>query len=209
MNRKSVRVAIVEDDPIIREWLASVIDSTEGFTSVGQYGDSETALTQFNRSPPDVVLMDIILPGKSGIEATRKLKQQNPAVDVVILTVQENDDMVFQALCAGASGYLTKNIPPERLIEAINEVRKGGAPMSTNIARMVVDSFRRNEESPLSQRETEVLLHLSRGKSYTMIAEELFIDGETVRSHIKNIYRKLEVNSKAGAIAKAMKEKLI
>lgn len=209
MNRKSVRVAIVEDDPIIREWLASVIDSTEGFVSVGQYGDSETALTHFNRSPPDVVLMDIILPGKSGIEATRKLKHQNPAVDVVILTVQENDDMVFQALCAGASGYLTKNIPPERLIEAINEVRKGGAPMSTNIARMVVDSFRRNEESPLSQRETEVLLHLSRGKSYTMIAEELFIDGETVRSHIKNIYRKLEVNSKAGAIAKAMKEKLI
>ncbi len=209
MNRKPVRVAIVEDDPIIREWLATVIDATEGFASVGQYGDSETALAHFNRYPPDVVLMDIILPGKSGIEATRKLKQQNPAVDVVILTVQENDDMVFQALCAGASGYLTKNIPPERLIEAINEVRKGGAPMSTNIARMVVDSFRRNAESPLSQRETEVLLHLSRGKSYTMIAEELFIDGETVRSHIKNIYRKLEVNSKADAIAKAMKEKLI
>ncbi|MBX2993136.1 MAG: response regulator transcription factor [Bacteroidetes bacterium] len=209
MNKSTVRVAIIEDDPVIRNWLASVLDSSDEFACVGQYGDCETALARNVKTPPDLVLMDIILPGKSGIEGTRKFKQQHPGVDVVILTVQENDEMVFQALCAGASGYLTKNISPARLIGALKEVRNGGAPMSTNIARMVVESFRKNIESPLTQRETEVLHHLSRGKSYTMIADELFIDGETVRSHIKNIYRKLEVSSKADAIAKAMKERLI
>lgn len=209
MKDKAARVVIVEDDPVICHWLASVLDSSDGFVCVGQYGDCETALARSSKNPPDLVLMDIVLPGKSGIEGTWKFKQHHPAVDVVILTVQENDDMVFQALCAGASGYLTKNISPARLIEALNEVRAGGAPMSTNIARMVVESFRKNSESPLTQRETEVLHHLSRGKSYTMIADELFVDGETVRSHIKNIYRKLEVSSKADAIAKAMRERLI
>lgn len=209
MTNKAVKVAIVEDDSVIRDWLASVINASEGFSCVGQYGECETALASITKNPPDLVLMDIVLPGKSGIDGTRKFKQQHPEVDVVILTVQENDEMVFQALCAGASGYLTKNISTARLIEALKEVRNGGAPMSTNIARMVVDSFRKNNKSPLTQRETEVLHQLSRGKSYTMIADELFVDGETVRSHIKNIYRKLEVSSKADAIAKAMKERLI
>jgi len=209
MPESCVNIVIVEDDPVIRNWLASIIGSSKGFTCRGQYGDLESALAGLSLQPPDIVLMDIVLPGKSGIEGTRKLKQLYPNIDILILTVQENDDMVFQALCAGASGYLTKNITPRRLIEAINEIRNGGAPMSTNIARMVVSSFRRSAESPLTPRETEVLHLFSRGKSYSMIANELFIDGETVRSHIKNIYRKLEVNSKANAIAKAMKDRLI
>lgn len=209
MAERIIDIVIIEDDPVIREWLASVISSSPGFACVGRYGDVETALARMDEDPPDIVLMDIVLPGKSGIDGTRKLKQRNPNIDVLILTVHENDDMVFQALCAGASGYLTKNITPNRLLEAIREVRNGGAPMSTNIARMVVASFRTNTESPLTLRETEVLHLLSRGKSYTVIADELFIDGETVRSHIKNIYRKLEVNSKAEAIEKAMKDRLI
>ncbi len=209
MTKETVKVIVVEDDPVIREWLGSVIDSSHGFRCTGLYSNGETAIAHLGKPPVDVVLMDIILPGKSGIECTKKLKQMHPKIDVIILTVQENDEMVFQALCAGASGYLTKNVSSQRLIEAIKEVRSGGAPMSTNIARMVVQSFRRNTESPLTQRETEVLHLLARGKSYTMIADELFVDGETVRSHIKNIYRKLEVNSKADAIAKAMRERLI
>jgi DNA-binding NarL/FixJ family response regulator len=209
MPVKSVKILVVEDDPVIREWLASVINSSPGFVCTGGCEDAETALDEVRARTPDLVLMDIVLPGKSGIEATKKIKQYKPDIDVLILTVHENDEMVFRALCAGASGYLTKNITPDRLIEAINEVRKGGAPMSTNIARMVVDSFRKSAKSPLTPRETEVLHLLSRGKSYTMIADQLFIDGETVRSHIKNIYRKLEVNSKADAIAKATKDRLI
>jgi DNA-binding NarL/FixJ family response regulator len=116
---------------------------------------------------------------------------------------------VFDALCAGASGYLTKNISPQKLIDSIQEVQQGGAPMSTNIARMVINSFHRSNQSPLSPRETEILLQLSRGKSYSMIADELFINKETVRTHIKNIYQKLNVNSKADAIQKANKDRLI
>jgi DNA-binding NarL/FixJ family response regulator len=209
MTHNTIVVAVVEDDPLIRTWLASVINGTKGYCCLGAFSDFESALPVITERLPDVVLMDIVLPGKSGIEGTKKIKQLVPDVDVVVLTVQENDEMVFQALCAGAAGYLTKNISPEKLIDAIREVYDGGAPMSTNIARMVVESFRKTSESPLTQRETEVLFHLSRGKSYTMIANTLFIDGETVRSHIKNIYRKLEVNTKADAIAKAVKDKLI
>lgn len=202
-------VAVVEDDPVIRDWIAGILTGAEGFSCVGTYGDSEAGLGKILAEPPDVVLMDIVLPGISGIEATRRIKEHTADVDVLVLTVHENDDLVFQALCAGASGYLTKNTSPERLLEAIREVRDGGAPMSTSIARMVVESFRKNTNSPLTARETQVLQLLSRGKSYSMIAAELFIDGETVRSHIKNIYRKLEVNSKADAIARAMRDRLI
>jgi DNA-binding NarL/FixJ family response regulator len=206
---KPVRILVVEDDPVIREWLASVINASPGFVCTGECEDAETALEEVRSRPPDIVLMDIVLPGKSGIEGTKRIKQHRPDIDVLILTVHENDDMVFQALCAGAAGYLTKNITPDRLLGAISEIRNGGAPMSTNIARMVVESFRKSVQSPLTPRETEVLHLLSRGMSYTMIADQLFIDGETVRSHIKNIYRKLEVNSKADAIAKATKDRLI
>jgi DNA-binding NarL/FixJ family response regulator len=153
--------------------------------------------------------MDIGLPGISGIEGIKRIKNIRPNIDILTVTVHDEGEKIFNALCAGASGYLTKNISPQKLIEAIDEVLNGGAPMSTNIARFVIRSFQRSNDSPLTSRETEVLQHLSKGKSYTMIADELYINKETVRTHIKNIYQKLNVNSKAGAIEKATKDRLI
>jgi DNA-binding NarL/FixJ family response regulator len=128
---------------------------------------------------------------------------------LVVVTVYENDELVFKALCAGASGYLTKNMPPQKLIESLTELENGGAPMSTNIARLVVSSFHKNRQSPLTARELEVLELLASGKSYSTIADQLFVDKETIKSHIKNIYLKLEVHSKAEAIEKARKSKYI
>ena len=153
--------------------------------------------------------MDIELPGMSGIDAIPKIKAILPDTHVVVVTVYENDDLVFKALCEGASGYLTKNTPSAKLIESLKELDSGGAPMSTNIARMVVSSFHKNRQTPLTARELEVLELLSSGKSYSTIATQLFIDKETVKSHIKNIYLKLEVHSKAEAIEKARKSKYI
>ncbi len=204
-----LRVVIVEDDKLIREGFANLINDSEKYICVGHYDTCENTLKNLGKDDPQIILMDIGLPGISGIEGIRRIKRVKPQTDIIVVTVHEDDMKVFEALCAGASGYLTKNITPKELIEAIDETQKGGAPMSTNIARMVVRSFQRNNESPLSSRETEVLQHLARGKSYTMIADELFIDKETVRSHIKNIYRKLEVNSKSEAIDKASKERFI
>jgi DNA-binding NarL/FixJ family response regulator len=153
--------------------------------------------------------MDIELPGMNGIEGIEKIKKLRPRTNIIVVTVYDNDSLVFQALCAGAGGYLTKNMQPARLLEAIKDIQEGGAPMSTNIARMVVSSFQKNRNSPLTSRETEVLELLSKGKSYSTIADELFVDKETIRTHIKNIYWKLEVHSKAEAIEKALKNKLI
>ena len=158
---------------------------------------------------PDIVLMDIGLPGISGVEGIKRIKRARPKIDILTVTVHDEDEIVFNSLCAGASGYLTKNITPQRLIEAIKEVKQGGAPMSTNIARLVIRSFQKSTVSPLTPRETEVLQHLAKGKSYTMIADKLYINKETVRTHIKNIYKKLNVNSKAAAIEKATKDRLI
>ena len=205
----TIKIAMVEDDQLIRESLAALIKGTDGFTLLGSYESCEQFFENDLEIPPDIVLMDIDLPGISGIEGTQKVKAQYKESDVLMLTVHENDELVFKALCAGACGYLTKNVQPARLIESIKDAHNGGAPMSTRIARMVVESFQKSTASPLTERETEILNLLSRGKSYKMIADDLFIDKETVRTHIKNIYRKLEVHSKAEAIEKALKEKLI
>jgi len=206
---KLLRVVIVEDDKLIREGFASLVNESDRFTCVASYDICEDALKNLSKDDPQIILMDIGLPGISGIEGIRRIKKLRPQVDIIVVTVHNDDHIVFEALCAGASGYLTKNISPGKLLDAMDEVQRGGAPMSTNIARIVVRSFQKNTKSPLSSRETEVLQLLSRGKSYTMIADELFIDKETVRTHIKNIYRKLEVNSKAGALERAGKERLI
>jgi len=206
---KLLRVVVVEDDKLIREGFANLINESDKYICTAHYDTCEDAIKNLTKDDPQIILMDIGLPGISGIEGIRRIKKIRPQIDIIVVTVHEDDHKVFEALCAGASGYLTKNISPQKLLEAIDETQKGGAPMSTNIARMVVRSFQRNNESPLSTRETEVLQHLARGKSYTMIADELFIDKETVRTHIKNIYRKLEVNSKSEAIEKANRERLI
>lgn len=208
-NSALVRIVIVEDDDLIRESFVNLINEDERFICIADYDNCEEAIRNISKDEPHLVLMDIGLPGISGIEGIRRIKKIQPEIDIITITVHDDDEKVFDALCAGASGYLTKNVSPDRLLLAIDEVRKGGAPMSTKIAKMVIRSFQKSNQSPLTSRETEVLQHLSRGKSYTMIASDLFINKETVRTHIKNIYQKLNVNTKAGAIEKATKERLI
>jgi len=204
-----ITVAIVEDDTDIRESLTLLINGTPGFSCIGTYRDCETALDGIVDDPPEVVLMDLGLPGMSGIEGTRLLKERLDELSLVVLTVHDESKLVFEALCAGACGYLLKDTPPAKLLEAIRETRDGGAPMSTQIARLVVGSFRTNPHEALTPRETEVLEQLCKGKSYKMIADTLFISEETVRRHIKHIYKKLQVGSKSEAVAKALKEKLV
>jgi DNA-binding NarL/FixJ family response regulator len=206
---RKIRVGIIEDDQLIREGFNQLINSEEKCECVASYGSCEAALKDIENHLFDVFLVDIELPGISGIEGIPKIKGILPNVNIIVITVHENDDLVFQALCGGATGYLTKNISPTKLIDSIIEANTGGAPMSTRIARMVVGSFQKNLNSPLTKRETQVLELLSKGKSYSTIADELFVDKETIRTHIKNIYLKLEVHSKADAIEKALKNKLI
>lgn len=203
------RISIIEDNEVVREGYALLIDSVGGHKVVSTYNNCEDALRHLERDRPDIILMDLELPGMNGIEGTQKIKKILPKVDIIVITVHANSELVFQALCAGACGYITKNVGHTKLLDAISEVRNGGAPMSSNIARMVVQSFQRNTNSPLTPRETEVLELLAKGKSYTIIANELFVHKETIKSHIKNIYFKLQVNSKADAIEKALKERLI
>ena len=204
-----ITVSIIEDDCDIRESLALLINGTPGFGCLAAYSSCEKGIKNILKDPPDVVLMDIGLPGMSGIEGIKILKEKMPELDIMVLTIQSDDRIVFEALCAGACGYMMKDTPPAQLLDAIRESYGGGAPMSTRIARMVVESFKITQQTNLTQRETEVLTHLCKGKSYKMIADDLFISEETVRRHIKNIYRKLEVHSKSEAVAKAFKEKLV
>ena len=204
-----ISVAIVEDERDIREAMALSLDALDGMVCVATYPDCESALSGLAEAEPDVVLMDIGLPGMSGIEGVARVRKLLPEVDIIMVTVYQDDARVFDALCAGARGYLTKNVAPGRLAEAIREVHAGGAPMSAAIARMVVDSLRRKPDSPLTPRETEVLKGLCDGLSYKMIAEALFISETTVHTHIKNIYRKLEVHSQTEAVARAFRDRLV
>lgn len=204
-----IRVAIIEDDETIREGYAYLIGNTGGYKVVGAYPSFEDAAKKLVHDDPDVLLLDVELPGISGIDAMPKIKKLLPETHILILTVYEQELLIFRALGNGAAGYLTKNTPPEKIIAAIHEVMEGGGPMSAHIARMVIHSFQRNEESPLTRRETEILEQIATGKSRKRIAQELFIDLETVKSHIKNIYHKLNVHSKADAIKTAKDNKFI
>ncbi|MDH5400054.1 MAG: response regulator transcription factor [Cyclobacteriaceae bacterium] len=209
MNYFRSRIIIVEDNDAVREGFALIINSISNYVVVNTYDNAEDAIKNLKKDRPDIVIMDLELPGMNGIEAISIIKKLNSGIDIIVNTIYENSDLVFQALCAGANGYLTKNTSHAELLEAIDELVNGGAPMSYRIAKMVVRSFQKNPNSPLSARETQVLELLSKGKSYSMIAEELFITKETAKSHIKNIYSKLQVNSKSEAIAKATQDKLI
>lgn len=209
MNYFRSRIVIVEDNDVVREGFALIINSISNYYVVNTYDNAEEALKNLRKDKPEIVLMDLELPGMSGIEAIAAIKKLNPSVEILVNTIYENSELVFQALCAGASGYITKNTNHTELLNAIREVIQGGAPMTSNIAKMVVRSFQKNPHSPISARETEVLELLSKGKSYSMIAKDLFITKETAKSHIKNIYAKLQVNSKSEAIAKATRDKLI
>jgi DNA-binding NarL/FixJ family response regulator len=194
------RIVIIEDNVVIREGFAGLIDSSADYEVCGQYGNCEDALKALSNDMPELVLMDIDLPGINGIEGTTRIKKRRSECIVMIITVLEDSDKVFQSLCAGAGGYIVKNSDTDQIIQNIKEAFAGGAPMSLQIAKMVVQSFTRSTDSPLTERETSVLKGIAEGKSYSKIALDLFISKETVRSHIKNIYQKLAVNSKADAL---------
>lgn len=208
MNHNSIHIAIVEDDNEIRQTLTLIIDGSQGFSCKYAFPDGESAMASIPNLPVDVVLMDIDLPGKNGIEVTRHLKKQCPDLDFIMLTVQSDDDSIFESLCVGASGYLLKDTNPADLLIHIKEVFEGGSPMSSQIARRIINSFR-IIENPLSERETEVLRMLSKGMNYKEVADEIFLSPHTVKTHIKNIYAKLHVNNRAEAIYKALRQKLI
>jgi DNA-binding NarL/FixJ family response regulator len=203
------RVLIVEDDAEIRNSFTLIVNSSQKFTVVNSYGSCEDAIDNIGRDKPEIVLMDIELTGMNGIQGAKVIKDKNPHIDIIMVTVYEDSELVFEALKAGASGYITKSANYLELLTALEEIVKGGAPMSSRIARMVIDNFHVNPNSPLTKRETEILQLISEGKTYTQISEELFISKETAKTHIKNIYSKLQVNSKSEAIAKANLEKLI
>jgi DNA-binding NarL/FixJ family response regulator len=206
----NIPVAIVEDNAALRTSLAQLIDSAPNLVCVGAFADAEDLLDRLQTCKPDVVLMDIGLPGMSGVEALPRLKEARPTAEVLMLTVYDDDKRIFEAVCAGASGYLLKKTPPEQILQAILDIRRGGAPMTPKIARRVIEMFRGASPTSqfsrqLSQREEEVLNALVEGLSYKMIADQLYISIDTVRSHIKHIYEKLHVNSKAQAIALALR----
>ncbi len=204
-----IRVAIVEDDDEIRQTLALIIDGTPDFSCKCTFSNCEDAIVSLPDDVPDVVLMDINLPGMNGIEGVSILKEQLTVVDFIMLTIQQDDDSIFNSLLAGATGYLVKDTPPGELLQSIKEVHEGGSPMSTHIARKIVTSFKAATSSPLTERETEILQKLCDGDNYKVIADALFVSGHTVRAHIKNIYEKLHVHSRAEAVSKALKDRLI
>jgi len=203
----SIQIAIVEDEKTVREGLKLLIDGTEGYKCVAAYPNAEEALQNIFEIQPDVVLMDIHLPGISGIECVAKLKEKEPDFQIVMLTIYEDDEQIFKSLAAGAHGYILKKTAPAKLLEAISEVHQGGSPMSSQIARRVVDFFQTQEVSSaetenLSVREKEILSYLSKGYRYKEIADILCISLETVRTHIRNIYEKLHVHSRTEALLK-------
>ena len=211
-----INIVIVEDNKTIRAGLKMLIDGTEGYQCVADFTDCESMLTIIEQIAPDILLMDIELPGMSGIEGIKKLKGILPTLTILVLTIYEENRLIFEALKAGASGFLVKKTPPARLLEAIKEAYEGGSPMSTHIARKVVEYFQKNAPAPsdkpeiaLTPREKELLTDLVNGKNYKAISNASCISIETVRFHFRNIYKKLHVHSQSQAVAKAIREKLI
>ena len=207
MKKMPIKVAIVEDNDEVRENLSILINTTDGFDCIESFNSCENALKILPSKKTDVVLMDINLIGINGIECTRKLKELMPETQIIMLTVYEDTDSIFESLKAGASGYLLKRTSTDKILEAIDEVYKGGSPMSNQIARRVVQSFQKPihphmEELNLSKREMEILDCLSKGYRYKEIAEILFISIDTVRSHIRKIYEKMHVRSRTEAVIK-------
>lgn len=206
----NITVCLVEDDPGLRESVFSYLQEAPGIRCLGAYGSAEEALKEIPRQKPSVVLMDINLPAMSGIQCVAKLKELSLSVQIMMFTVYEDSDQVFEALVAGACGYLLKSTPPEKLLEAIRDAHKGGSPMSSHIARKVVQYFHRapprDEMAGLSKREEEVLHHLAQGCLYKEIADQLSISIDTVRKHLNSIYGKLHVHSRTDAVVKYLQK---
>jgi DNA-binding NarL/FixJ family response regulator len=214
---RAIRVGIIEDRREIREGLALLIDATDGFACAGRWGSMEGALEAIGAggtSLPDVVLVDLGLPGMSGIDGIRLLRGRHPDLLLIVLSIYDEDQRIFQALCAGANGYLVKKTAPAELIEALKEAVHGGAPMSPHIARKVLALFRRVRptdppEYGLTPREMELLQLMAQGHHYKTAADKLGVTRSTVSFHLQQIYRKLQVESKSEAVAKALREGLL
>jgi DNA-binding NarL/FixJ family response regulator len=211
-----IRVAIFEDNKHLRETFQFLLSNTDGFSCVGAYPDCSDILNDMEASPCDVVLMDIEMPGMNGIDATRIIKQNFPQLNILIQTVFYEDDYIFNAICAGASGYILKSTTPDGYLQAIKDVQSGGSPMTPGIARRVIELFKHNlqpaaaaKDYSLTTQEKKVLQLLVAGKSYKMIAAELFVAFDTVKSHISNVYAKLHVHSGTEAVALAIKDKIV
>lgn len=209
-----IKVTIIEDRREIREGLGMLISYTEGFECTGKYGSMEEALARIPHSLPDVVLSDIGLPGMDGIEGIRRLKEKFPNLTILMLSVYEDDDRIFHALCAGACGYLLKKTPPTKLLESLREAVSGGAPMSPEVARKVITLFRdfkppQQVDYDLKPHELRLLKLLVEGHSYKSAAEKLNVSVNTISFHLKNIYDKLQVHSKSEAVAKALQQRLV
>lgn len=202
-----INILVVEDDPEIRDWLETVLQEAEGLNAICTFPDAESCIRHYLENDPDVVIMDIHLPGINGIECIKKIKPLKPDVQFIMFTIFEDDDNVFDSLCAGATGYILKNTTPGKLVEAIRELYNGGSPMSSSIARKVIRSFQqpgsnKSQYNKLSPREKELLDSLAKGYRYKEIADRMFISVETVRTHIRNIYEKLQVQSRTEALNK-------
>ena len=206
-----ISIAIIEDDRVTRESLEILIQTAEGFECTGSFADAETGLEFLTNNPADIVLMDIHLPIMNGIECVRQLKSVHPEMQFIMCTIFRDDDSVFNALKAGATGYMLKNDDPGKIVDAIRELHSGGSPMTPQIARRVMESFKRPAVNDalhlLTKRETEMLGFLAKGLRYKEIADKLFISTATVRTHIYNIYQKLQVQSRTDAINKVFGEK--
>lgn len=211
-----IRVAIFEDNSHLRETFRLLLDNAPGFVCTGAYRDCSDLTGHLSVHPCDIALMDIEMPGMNGIEATRLIKKQFPDTHVLIQTVFYEDDYIFQAICAGASGYILKSTSPEGYLEAIKEVLAGGSPMTPGIARRVLELFKHNlqpagpeQDYDLTNQEKKVLKLLVEGKSYKLISQELFVSVDTIKSHIRNIYAKLQVHSGTEAVSLAIRNKLV
>ncbi len=215
-NNNLIRVAIFEDNPIMMDAYRSILNGSPGYTCSGTFTSCANWKHDIQRSSPEVVLMDIEMSGLDGIEATGLIKKEFKDVKILIQTVFEEDDKIFRALCAGADGYILKNSPPVKMLEAISDVRNGGVAFSPNVAARVVTLFHKyvsplpaKVDYQLTEREKEVLYFLTEGLSMPRIAEKIFLSYETVRGYVKNIYQKLHVASATEAVSKALKEKLV
>ncbi|HEU0111032.1 MAG TPA: response regulator transcription factor [Flavisolibacter sp.] len=206
-------VLVYDDNVNLRESLEKLVQFSDDLLLVGSYGNVQNAASEVKELQPDVILMDIDMPGLNGIEAVKQIRQFNQKTHIIMLTVFDDNAHVLDAICSGASGYLLKKHISDRLQEAIKEVLQGGAPMSPGIARMVIESMQQKTADEnkynLTQREKEILSNLSKGNSYKMIAAYLVISIDTVRTHIKRIYEKLQVHSQTEAISKAMNERIV
>ncbi|MCK6543124.1 response regulator transcription factor [bacterium] len=212
-----IQVIITDDNVTVRQGLSSLINGTDGFRCIGTYADAETLLEKLKRTLPNVILMDIKMPGMSGIQALKHIKAHYANINIIMLTVYDDNELILEALLSGADGYLVKHTQPIRLLESIREVCSGGSPMNANIAKKIVSLLKafhsynvtEDQKITLSERERDILTRLSKGYTHESIADDLHIHISTIKYHLRNIYTKLHASTKSEAIAKAIRNRII